>query len=171
MTHYWFDLVFVMSSGEWVTHVAHELDRFAEVIEKKFVITPPTLNRKMAATTVGLKGSEEDEQEAAKHMAHSVEVHRLLYQHPGDADRSISRSGQYFMYCTPTCEVDSLIWLCCYSMYYYYYVLHTKGVTRTISTAHKKPHKSYTKKQAIHGEWGDHKFLPNRLCHTKDLTR
>lgn len=47
------------TSGEKVTHIAHELEMLAEAFGKKFTVTP-TLNRKKVATAVGLNGSEMD---------------------------------------------------------------------------------------------------------------
>lgn len=82
-------LVFVTAMGEKVSHVAHELEKFSESFGRKFNISP-TLNRKQVATVVGLNCSKEEEKSVAKHMTHSLAVHRASYQHAGDEDVSIS---------------------------------------------------------------------------------
>lgn len=87
------DLVFVTVTGEKVTHIAHELEMLAEAFGKKFSVSP-TMNRKKVATAVGLSGSELDEKNAAKHMSHSLDVHRSAYQHDSsNADISVERSA------------------------------------------------------------------------------
>jgi hypothetical protein len=84
------DLVFISTAGEKLTHLTVELEKLSEHFGKRFSITP-TINRKQIATTLGFSGSEADIRNAAKHMAHSVEVHQSTYQVGGGASVDVER--------------------------------------------------------------------------------
>lgn len=83
-------LVFTTATGERVTHSALELEKLGEHFGKNLAISP-TLNRKQIASAVAKCGSEADVRATAKHMTHSLEVHRSSYQQPGDADDAVDR--------------------------------------------------------------------------------
>lgn len=83
------DLVFVTSEGKRVTHIASELQQLGHAFGKKLQVTPTTA-RKMIATSVGLTGTDAEERNIAKHLTHSIDIHRAAYQHQGKTSESVS---------------------------------------------------------------------------------
>jgi hypothetical protein len=84
------DLVFTSTAGEKLTHLTVELEKLSEHFGKRFSTTP-TMNRKQIATPLRFSGSEADIRGAAKHMAHSMEVHQSTYQVGGGANVDVER--------------------------------------------------------------------------------
>jgi hypothetical protein len=84
------DLVFTTSSGERVTHITTELEKLSEHFSKKFSVTP-TMNRKSVATALSKSATEADVRASARHMTHSVDVHKSTYQQKGEVGEAVKR--------------------------------------------------------------------------------
>jgi hypothetical protein len=79
--------VFTTSSGERVTHITTELEKLSEHFSKKFSVTP-TMNRN---TALSKSATEADVRASARHMTHSVDVHKSTYQQKGKVGEAVRR--------------------------------------------------------------------------------
>ena len=84
------DFVLTTSSSEnKLTYLCKDLEMLGYYFGQCLIVTP-THNQKQIATAICKSGSEVDVRAAAKHMTHSIGVHRVTYQQKGSINEAIN---------------------------------------------------------------------------------